>query len=94
MAPIVDGDAVVLYNFRGDRAIEISRAFEDDAFKVQLLTGGMGYECEPPVISRGYWLDRLVYRLNPQHNPCWPSCLQRRTLRFSISRRSRRLCST
>ncbi len=25
---IVDGDAVVLFNFRGDRAIEISRAFE------------------------------------------------------------------
>jgi len=30
--PIVDGDAVVLFNFRGDRAIEIARAFEDDAF--------------------------------------------------------------
>ncbi len=27
-----DGDAVVLFNFRGDRAIEISRAFEDDSF--------------------------------------------------------------
>jgi 2,3-bisphosphoglycerate-independent phosphoglycerate mutase len=27
---IVDGDAVVFFNFRGDRAIEISRAFEDD----------------------------------------------------------------
>ena len=27
---IVDGDAVLLFNFRGDRAIEISRAFEDD----------------------------------------------------------------
>ncbi len=32
IAPIADGDAVVLYNFRGDRAIEISRAFDDDAF--------------------------------------------------------------
>jgi 2,3-bisphosphoglycerate-independent phosphoglycerate mutase len=30
--PIQDGDAVVLFNFRGDRAIEISRAFDDDAF--------------------------------------------------------------
>ena len=30
-APIVDGDAVVLWNFRGDRAIEISRAFDDAA---------------------------------------------------------------
>jgi 2,3-bisphosphoglycerate-independent phosphoglycerate mutase len=27
-----DGDAVVLFNFRGDRAIEISQAYEDDAF--------------------------------------------------------------
>jgi 2,3-bisphosphoglycerate-independent phosphoglycerate mutase len=26
-----DGDACVLFNFRGDRAIEISRAFEDDS---------------------------------------------------------------
>jgi len=32
VAPIADGDAVVFYNFRGDRAIEISRAFEDAAF--------------------------------------------------------------
>ncbi len=30
--PIADGDAVVFYNFRGDRAIEISRAFDDDSF--------------------------------------------------------------
>jgi 2,3-bisphosphoglycerate-independent phosphoglycerate mutase len=29
---IVDGDAVVFFNFRGDRAIEISRAFVEDAF--------------------------------------------------------------
>jgi len=32
IAPIVDGDAVVMFNFRGDRAIEISRAFEQDDF--------------------------------------------------------------
>lgn len=30
---IADGDAVVLFNFRGDRSIEISRAFEEDDFK-------------------------------------------------------------
>src|SRR5215467_6811422 len=30
--PISDGDAVVMFNFRGDRAIEISRAFDDDSF--------------------------------------------------------------
>ena len=28
VGPIGDGDAVVFFNFRGDRAIEISRAFE------------------------------------------------------------------
>ena len=27
---MADGDAVVMFNFRGDRAIEISRAFDDD----------------------------------------------------------------
>jgi 2,3-bisphosphoglycerate-independent phosphoglycerate mutase len=29
---IEDGDAVVLFNFRGDRAIELTRAFEDQVF--------------------------------------------------------------
>ena len=29
---IEDGDSVILYNFRGDRAIEISKAFDDDNF--------------------------------------------------------------
>ncbi len=29
---VEDGDAVVFYNFRGDRAIEITRAFEEDGF--------------------------------------------------------------
>jgi 2,3-bisphosphoglycerate-independent phosphoglycerate mutase len=29
---VVDGDAVVFFNFRGDRAIEISRAFTEEAF--------------------------------------------------------------
>ncbi|MCA9675849.1 MAG: 2,3-bisphosphoglycerate-independent phosphoglycerate mutase [Kofleriaceae bacterium] len=32
VAPIADGDAVIMFNFRGDRAIEISRAFDDDDF--------------------------------------------------------------
>jgi 2,3-bisphosphoglycerate-independent phosphoglycerate mutase len=32
--PMHDGDAVVMFNFRGDRAIEISRAFDDDDFTV------------------------------------------------------------
>ena len=50
--PIVDGDAVVMFNFRGDRAIEISRAFEDaelDKFdRIRrpdvLYAGMMGYD--------------------------------------------------
>ena len=32
MGPINDGDSVVLFNFRGDRAIELSQAFDNDAF--------------------------------------------------------------
>lgn len=31
---MADGDAVILYNFRGDRAMEISMAYEDPAFTV------------------------------------------------------------
>jgi 2,3-bisphosphoglycerate-independent phosphoglycerate mutase len=31
-APMHDGDADVMFNFRGDRAIEVSRAFDDDDF--------------------------------------------------------------
>jgi 2,3-bisphosphoglycerate-independent phosphoglycerate mutase len=33
VGPIRDGDSVVFFNFRGDRAIEISRAFEELDFK-------------------------------------------------------------
>jgi 2,3-bisphosphoglycerate-independent phosphoglycerate mutase len=32
LAPIRDGDAVIDFNFRGDRAIEISQAFEEEDF--------------------------------------------------------------
>jgi 2,3-bisphosphoglycerate-independent phosphoglycerate mutase len=32
LGPIVDGDSVVFFNFRGDRAIEISRAFSEREF--------------------------------------------------------------
>ena len=32
IGPIVDGDAVIFFNFRGDRAIEISRAFTEEEF--------------------------------------------------------------
>jgi 2,3-bisphosphoglycerate-independent phosphoglycerate mutase len=30
VGPVVDGDSVVFFNFRGDRAIEITKAFEDE----------------------------------------------------------------
>jgi 2,3-bisphosphoglycerate-independent phosphoglycerate mutase len=33
VGPILDGDAVVFFNFRGDRAIEISRAFEEEGLQ-------------------------------------------------------------
>jgi len=32
IGPVVDGDAFVFFNFRGDRAIEITRAFDDERF--------------------------------------------------------------
>lgn len=32
IGPIVDGDSVVYFNFRGDRALEITAAFEEDEF--------------------------------------------------------------
>ena len=33
LGPIQDGDSVIFFNFRGDRAIEISRAFEEEHFE-------------------------------------------------------------
>ncbi len=33
IGPIVDHDSVILFNFRGDRAIELTHAFEDAEFK-------------------------------------------------------------
>ncbi len=39
---MVDGDAVVFFNFRGDRAIEISRAFEEPDFDVFDRTSASG----------------------------------------------------
>ena len=32
IAPIVDGDSVILFNFRGDRALELTRAFDEPGF--------------------------------------------------------------
>src|SRR5690606_9976687 len=57
---IEDGDAVILFNFRGDRAIELSRAFEDDGpigfDRVRrpevLFAGMMEYDGDAHVPSR------------------------------------------
>jgi 2,3-bisphosphoglycerate-independent phosphoglycerate mutase len=60
VAPIEDGDGVVFFNFRGDRAIEISRAFEEedfDAFERQRFpkvnfSGMMEYDGDAKIPSK------------------------------------------
>jgi 2,3-bisphosphoglycerate-independent phosphoglycerate mutase len=60
LAPIEDGDSVVFFNFRGDRAIEISRAFTEpgfDAFERErvpdvLYAGMMEYDGDLKVPPR------------------------------------------
>ncbi len=47
VGPILDGDAVVFFNFRGDRAIEISQAFEADDL------AGFDRESRPDVLYVG-----------------------------------------
>ncbi|MFP5487186.1 MAG: 2,3-bisphosphoglycerate-independent phosphoglycerate mutase [Acidimicrobiia bacterium] len=49
---IADGDAVILYNFRGDRSIEISRAFEEPEFTKFSRQGPNG-EPAPSVLFAG-----------------------------------------
>ncbi len=49
---IVDGDAVVFFNFRGDRAIEISQAFDDETFEHFERTGLDG-RAHPDVFYAG-----------------------------------------
>jgi 2,3-bisphosphoglycerate-independent phosphoglycerate mutase len=60
VGPIRDGDSVIFFNFRGDRAIEISKAFEADDFahfdrtprpKVQ-YAGMMQYDGDALIPSR------------------------------------------
>ena len=49
---VADGDAVLLFNFRGDRAIEISRAFEEPDFTV-FDRSGPGGRPAPTVFFAG-----------------------------------------
>jgi 2,3-bisphosphoglycerate-independent phosphoglycerate mutase len=41
LGPVRDGDTVVFFNYRGDRAIEISRAFTEKEFKAFEREGGL-----------------------------------------------------
>jgi 2,3-bisphosphoglycerate-independent phosphoglycerate mutase len=61
VGPITDGDSVVFFNFRGDRAIEISMAFEDgsgftyfDRGRIPGVTyaGMMGYDGDRHIPAR------------------------------------------
>lgn len=52
VGPVADGDAVLLFNFRGDRSIEISRAFEEPDFDV-FDRSGPGGEPAPGVAFAG-----------------------------------------
>lgn len=47
VGPIVDHDSVIFYNFRGDRAQEITNAFEDDNFE------HFDRGCRPDVVYAG-----------------------------------------
>ena len=72
---IADGDAVVFFNFRGDRAIEISQAFEDDQFEHFERAGADG-RARPDVFYAGmlqYDGDLLV----PQHYLVEPPAIDR-----------------
>ena len=64
VGPVRDGDAVIYFNFRGDRAIEISRAFDEEHFDKfertvrpkALYAGMMEYDTEAH-IPRNYLVE-------------------------------------
>jgi 2,3-bisphosphoglycerate-independent phosphoglycerate mutase len=64
VGPIVDGDGVILFNFRGDRAIEISRAFEEEELsefprgpKPQVFYAGMMQYDGDALIPKNYLVE-------------------------------------
>lgn len=42
--------------------------FAAEAPTLSLLLAAMGFDCGEPFEARGWWFDRLVYRVNPKHN--------------------------
>lgn len=68
-----DLDAVWLARTRdalADEGLGLDRvmAFAPERGKLELLLAAMGYDCAVQGEFAGYWLDRLIYRINPRHN--------------------------
>jgi len=64
LGPITENDSVIFFNFRGDRAIEMSMAFEDDDFqkfdrgpKLNVLYAGMMQYDGDALIPKKYLVD-------------------------------------
>ena len=64
LAPITENDSVILFNFRGDRAIEMSMAFEDEKFdkfsrgpKLNVQYAGMMQYDGDALIPKKYLVD-------------------------------------
>ncbi len=64
IGPIVENDSVIFFNFRGDRAIEISQAFEEEAFdhfprgpKLKVRYAGMMQYDGDALIPKKYLVD-------------------------------------
>jgi hypothetical protein len=53
-----------------DLGIEPNRflAFAAEAHQIQILLPAFGFVCDPPQPIDGWWLDRLVFALNPRRN--------------------------
>jgi hypothetical protein len=42
--------------------------FETDRGQVEIMLMALGLRCEAPVRMTGWWLDRVIFALNPRHN--------------------------
>jgi hypothetical protein len=67
----IDGDwlaaTLAAMSARGESANRFL-AFAPDRDRVALLLAGEGLACDEPQELDGYWLDRLLYRFNPERN--------------------------